>query len=397
MASIVDSLFGPAPWELQQQQQRQTMADAAGYARMQPLERAAMGMYQAGSGFGGMLGNAMGMENPAIAAAKQREAVMAEGGIDLSPQGLLLKAEKFRQIGDIRTAMMLYKRAQEAQTAQADAQFKQARAMAEMKKAQSEGSPFGKINPKDFTPASIAKFSVSRDWGDLEPTTADGKMSQMALKLTEAGIEPGTPEFVQTMRRAIEAEIIGKGKGAGTNITNVMPGSKELKDLPKFRKDVLDLVKPERDTIFAADKSLGALKESIATGNFAAFRGARDQLAKAFGDSQISRQEIENAGVDPSIVGGLIDKTSTLFTGTPSRDTQIQMVKALKLLREVAAKRIDKEIARNKAIGLESGYAPAAMDLAFDVDEIYKGAKNAGSGSKRTIKLKSGAVVTVED
>lgn len=389
--SVMQGLFGPTPLELQQMQQQQ-MRDQA--AQMSQMQGGQLSRYLAGMA-GGMLGQNLGFEDPRIKEAKARDAMMMEGGFDLSSAGLRAKAEKFRQIGDLRTAMILMQRAQDADAAQAEIQYKKARALAEMKKDQTEGSQIAKVNPKDFTPESLAKYSVSQDFNDLEPVSKEGKMSQFALKLTEAGLKPGTPEFAEMMRREIEADITGKAKGAGTTL--VMPGGKELKDLPKFRKDVLQLVKPERDTIFAADKALGALKESITTGNFSAFRGARDQLAKAFGDSQISRQEIENAGVDPSIIGGLIDKTSTLFTGTPSKDTQIQMVRALKLLREVAAKRIDSEIARNKAIGLRSGYSAEDMDLSFDIDEIYKVPKKPGGAGKRTIKLKSGAVVTVED
>lgn len=75
---IVSGLFGLSPYEVEQQRQNATDAAAAQYAQMQPIQRAAMGMYQAGAGLGRIGAGMLGLQDPAVAEAQQRRAMLSQ-------------------------------------------------------------------------------------------------------------------------------------------------------------------------------------------------------------------------------------------------------------------------------------------------------------------------------
>lgn len=251
------------------------------------------------------------------------------------------------------------------------------------------------------------------------------KISTDAQKLIDAGYLPGSPSFVSKMdeiiakgladkqgagvsfgtdREAIAYELFGKPfkdltqteqakvnarkeaeentKAEKSAAKLVMPG--QTKDGPKgisgFRNEVIQSVKPFRDAVTEADNALTSINDSITKGNFISFNAARTQLAKALGDSTLSRRDIEQAGGDPSIIGGLFDKASTLFTGTPTIDTQKKIQSTLKAIRKVALNKANAELAVQRKLGKRAGYSDEDMTDAFDFPE-FKGGGNKPSGS----------------
>lgn len=250
------------------------------------------------------------------------------------------------------------------------------------------------------------------------------KISGEAQKLIDAGYIPGSPAFVSMMDRVIEkgladkpdrgvsfgtdreaiaAELYGKpfkdltqaekakvnarkeaeeNKKAESSASKlVMPG--QTKEGPKgisgFRNEVIQSVKPFRDAVTGADNALVSINDSIKKGNFISFNAARTQLAKALGDSTLSRRDIEQAGGDPSIIGGLFDKASTLFTGTPTIDTQKKIQSTLKAIRKVALNKANAELAVQRKLGKRAGYTNEDMNDAFDFPE-FKGGGGGNSG-----------------
>jgi len=165
-------------------------------------------------------------------------------------------------------------------------------------------------------------------------------------------------------------------------VRNVMPGDKQLGDIPKFRRDVQATIEPQLKAINSADQALQAINDSLATGNFVSFNAARVQLAKALGDSQLSRRDVEQAGGDPSILGGLIDLTSKAFTSTPGVDTQKKIRDTLTAIRTVAAKKANAEVDVQRKIALRSpGYNPEAVNTALDFPELRAAPTATGGGS----------------
>ena len=162
-----------------------------------------------------------------------------------------------------------------------------------------------------------------------------------------------------------------KTSGQKVEVKNIMPGDAKLADIPAFRKQVQATIEPQLKAINSADQALQAINDSLATGNFVSFNAARVQLAKALGDSQLSRRDVEQAGGDPSILGGLFDATSRLFTGTPTADTQKKIRDTLTAIRNVAAKKAQAEVDVQRKIALRSpGYSPEAVNAALDLPEL---------------------------
>lgn len=247
------------------------------------------------------------------------------------------------------------------------------------------------------------------------------KYSPEAQKLIDAGYIPGSPAFVSKMdeiissglakqdkgmsfgtdREAIAQEMYGKRfsdltqaqqaavnkrkedeeqkKKPVTQIQNVMPGQGKdgLTGIGKFRNEVGESIKPFRATVNAADAALQNINDSIKSNNFTSFNAARVQLAKALGDSTLSRRDIEQAGGDPSLLGGFFDATSTLFTGTPTVDTQNKIKSTLQAIRKVARKKAQDELGVQRQLGIRAGYTNEDINMAFNFPEIMGGGDGA--------------------
>jgi hypothetical protein len=191
---------------------------------------------------------------------------------------------------------------------------------------------------------------------------------------------------------AVNKRVDDSGRGK-TTITNVIPGMKEVKDVPGLRSAIIATVKPFRDIVNTTDQALQAVDDSIKEGNYISFNAARSQLAKALSGSDVSYKEIKGAGGDPSILGGLLDTTSTMFTGTPSVDTQLKIKKTLQAMRSVALKKGTAEIEAQRTLAQRSGFNKEDFAAASNIPEF-----NAPvAGGRKTRTLSSGKVVTEED
>lgn len=263
------------------------------------------------------------------------------------------------------------------------------------------------------SPAFVSKMDEVIE-KDLRDKNIPEKYSADARKLIDAGYVPGSPAFVAKMdeiiakdlrsasgkppsfgvdREAISEEFFEKPFSELTKEQKVkvnavkeeregtvaqkgaaklfLPGEKGgLKSITDFRNDVFSTIKPFRDTVNASDAAIQNIDDSIKTGNFVSFNASRVQLAKALGDSTLSRRDIEQAGGDPSLIGGFYDATSTLFTGTPSIDTQKKIKATLQAIRKVARKKAQDELDTSRDLGLRAGYKTEDLDRAFKVPEI---------------------------
>ena len=157
-----------------------------------------------------------------------------------------------------------------------------------------------------------------------------------------------------------------ESKTARTDIRVDVPGVKPVFDTAAMRGKVQDTIKPQIATITATEQALQSINDSINTNNFVSFNAARTQLAKSLGDSQLSRRDIEQAGGDPSILGGAIDLTAKAFTSTPSLDTQRKIRDTLQAINRVATRQANEEINTQREIALRSpGADPAAINRAL--------------------------------
>lgn len=107
MADMIDTLFGPSPWQVQQAQQQALSKASAEHANRSLLQKASQGLFQGGGMLASGVAPAFGLVNPEIEKAKMNQAVMGAGGDLSTAQGLKMKAAQFAQIGDQATAMRL--------------------------------------------------------------------------------------------------------------------------------------------------------------------------------------------------------------------------------------------------------------------------------------------------
>lgn len=126
--NIVESLFGPTPYQIQQLQNQNLGVAADKFASQDPFQRAAGQLYRGGGMLGGTAAEGMGYVNPMAQQAKLRESVMATGGDLSTSAGLKAKAEQFAAAGDQATAIKIIMLARKQEAEEMDMKLKQAHA-----------------------------------------------------------------------------------------------------------------------------------------------------------------------------------------------------------------------------------------------------------------------------
>jgi hypothetical protein len=175
----------------------------------------------------------------------------------------------------------------------------------------------------------------------------------------------------------VDAYIKGIATGKGTVVQNIMPeipGDKKFVDIPAFRLSVQRTVEPMSKVVFATDNALTNIKDSIETNNFASFRAAQVQFARAIaGSGDLSQKELLAAGADPALLGGTADYISRLFSSTPTIDTQNKIKSTLDAIRTVSINKANEEIDRQRKIALRNkNYNPQDVETALDFPEFKK-------------------------
>ena len=401
---IVQSLFGVTPEAYQQQQQALLDRQALQFAQLDPMAQATYGIYRGAGQLGGALGRALGGEDPELARITARQQIAKQ--IDYNnPESIQEGVRLLTQAGDTTGAMMLADTARKA--------LESGALVRQRSREEAAKSPLQELlRSGKYTPESIATYGQTGDVAQLKLVPTDraqafgvereavaaelygkpfSQLTQAQIAVVNKRAEGAVkgPGF-GTDREAVAAEMFGNKTFAqltpaekaavnkrvdaakpSTTITNVLPGQKQLVDIPAFRVQVQKTIDPQSKAVFAADNALTAIEDSLKTNNFVSFNAARVQLAKALGDSQLSRRDVEQAGGDPSLLGGFIDVTSKLFTGTPSVDTQNKIKQTLNAIRTVSANKATQEIGRQRAIALRSpGYSAEAVNAALDFPEF---------------------------
>lgn len=109
--SIVAGLFGLTPYQVQQQRMAQGDQSAANFAQLDPFQRASYGLYKGAGMLAGAGAEAMGMVDPAVQEAQQRQTALQ--GLDVrSPESIMQRA---MQIQDPRLKTQLVMLAQQRQ------------------------------------------------------------------------------------------------------------------------------------------------------------------------------------------------------------------------------------------------------------------------------------------
>lgn len=386
--SMIGSLFGLSPEMYGEQQRVGALNEGITLANMNPAARGAALTYAGAKGLGTAIGGAMGVQDPQLQMISARKSVL--GQLDqTNPESLIKGAQALAQMGDQQGAFALADYARKAQSEIAQAQQRLAAASREAKQA----------TPNDIQIANeISSLTDALDQFRSQPASPerDRAMNMLTTRLTQLERLTTKPEKdlrFGTDRESISAELYDKpfaqltpaqraivnkrvedeqGKKAEKGATKItMPGEKAFADIPEFRAKVQKTIAPQIESVTAADQALQAINDSIKTNNFVSFNAAKVQLAKALGDSQLSRRDVEQAGGDPSLFGKLLDTGSVLFTGTPTLETQNLIKNTLNAIKKVSTNKANKEIKIQKDIALSTpGYDPVRVERALNFPEF---------------------------
>lgn len=398
---IVQTLFGITPEGYERQQAAAADQRALAIAQLNPMQRAEFNIGRSAY----QLAGALGGTDPELARVSLRQSLAKQ--IDFNdPKSIQAGVRSLTQAGDTQGAMMLADTARKALESGALVSQRSAERMTpEQRNAMAYAAGLGfEPNTKEFREAYLAKFEEltakpdrTQAFGVERESIARELYGKPFSQLTQAEIAAVNKRAEGTAKAATfgtEAERVSRelyGKSFSeltqaqmaavnkrveetkprTTIVNQLPGQERLVDIPLFRAKVQATIEPQSKAVFAADNALTAIEDSLNTNNFVSFNAARVQLAKALGDSQLSRRDVEQAGGDPSILGRLADATSTLFTGTPTVDTQNKIKQTLEAIRKVSTDKAKQEISRQRKIALQSpGYSAEAVDVALDFPEF---------------------------
>lgn len=429
MASEILGLF-TTPEQYRAMQGQQTQNEALQYAALNPFQRADVSLYTGGKQLGQATGRLFGVEDPQLKKITMRQQMISGAGggprINLNdPESMRRAAVIAQEQDDPEFAMFLAKKADEIQLSQANVQAKmrekpanvdksiqvaQTRADLNQQIARLEREQIGAFSQeradaiaylKDTlaglpvkTEGLVREQQIARDLalsagpeGSEAYNAAYGKnLRDLTTKTTQEKLGefervlnaryPDTPENAdkraQLMDQFLTNEITGRKAKGSTEVKLTLPGQDKagVKGVSEFRNSVIDTVKPFRNTVTSADQAIQSINDSLKTGNFISFNAARTQLAKALGDGTLSRRDVEQAGGDPSILGGLADTASTMFTGTPTADTQKKIKSTLMAIRKVAREKGANELAIQRQIAQQSGYDENQMKTIFNFPEF---------------------------
>jgi len=384
MATIVEGLFGLTPEMYGQQQRVSALSEGAQLAQMSPEARGQALIYAGTQGLGRAIGGALGAEDPQLRLISTRNAIAQQ--IDQNdPESVMRGAQALAQIGDTQGAFTLADYARKAKSEMAQAQQRLAAASRERQQAvPADIQIANEIATLEDTLTRIEELPA-----DPERTRAKNLLNSRLSELRRLTTKGEKAVSFGVEREAVAKELYNKpfseltqaeiaavnkrvdAEKPRTTITNVMPGQKDLADIPKFRADLQKTIAPQIESVTASDQALQAIDDSIKSNNFVSFNAARVQLAKALGDSQLSRRDVEQAGGDPSLFGKLLDTTSTLFTGTPTLETQNLIKNTLQAIRKVSTNKANREIEVQRQIAYSTpGYDKARVDLATRFPEL---------------------------
>jgi hypothetical protein len=382
MAEIVQSLFGITPDMYQQSQQAMADKQALQYAQLTPFQQANFAISRGANMLGGAIGRGLGGEDPELARITARQQISKQINY-ADPASIARGVEMLSAAGDTQGAMMLADVGRKAESEKALATQRLAQANREAKQsipneiqianeiASLETSLLNVENLPDSPDRTNAKNLLNSRLAALRGLTSkekpESKTEIQKLQEYAATLPAGSPLLAQ-----VQAAIKAKGEGKGTTITNVMPGDKALVDIPAFRNKVQDTIKPQSQAVFAADNALENIQNSIDTGNFASYRAAQTQFAKAIaGAGDLSQKELKAAGADPALLGGTADYLATLFTSTPTLDTQNKIKTTLQAIRKVSSDKARAEIDAQRKIAYSTpGYDRARVDEALNFPEF---------------------------
>jgi hypothetical protein len=393
MAEIVQSLFGVTPESYQQAQQQRADAQALRFAQLDPFQQANFAIGRGANMLGGAIGGALGGQDPELQRVTMRQQIARQLNPG-DPASIQQAIAALSQAGDAEGAMMLqgeYRKLQEsgaliaqrgaaaaASTAAANRE-RTAPTTNELTNARAIAAAAGPEGSPEYNAAFNAEYQRLTAPKEAKGPSFGADREAVAAEVYNKPFAELTPTERAVINSRVNAE--GTTRARATAPTFNMPGQKALVDIPGFRATVQKTIDPQAKAVFAADNALTNIQDSIDTGNFASYRAAQVQFAKAIaGAGDLSQKELKAAGADPALLGGTADYLSSLFTSTPTLDTQNKIKRTLQAIKKVSTDKANAEIESQRKIALRNKeYDPVAVNEALNFPE-FQAAPAVGAG-----------------
>jgi hypothetical protein len=428
MAQQQMSLFGPSAFDIQRQQAQQDQTNAVAQAQLTPFQSIRASALMSGTQAGRSLAGLFGIEDPALSEAKKMEELKAavasqwDGNDPLVAYKIFAKEASARGLTQAAIGAATQVKALETDREKTEQQriktsYEIGKIAAQTQEAlrKAQQATAAKL-------PSLVQYQEARDAIDYALQTEQDPQVRTRLEARkkeldnyinkESTREPKdkTPPSVGQDREALAQDMFGTdfysltqeqkravNKKADERAERLKPSlsvtlPKNLKSIGDVREQFTTSVKPYITAANAAEQS-EAMIDQASKGNFQGWRAAITQLAKSVGDSQISRAEIEAYGIDPSLVGSIVDRTSIFLSGTPSQDTINSAKKIASLVKKVNQDRAKQEQGTFLELATQAeGYNPKTTPRFFELpfapttEGVREGTTSSGTKYKLTIK-----------
>lgn len=340
MATQQLGLFGVSPEQIMQTRADTDYERNLAAVQLTPMQQGNLMMRQGASELGRAGAGLLGIEDPQMQAAKEAQALASQ--FDVSTAAGLKEL-----------TLALQQRAQQTGN-QALASLIPQAAAAYQKAALNEATVTAKLREK--VPAA----------------EEEAKRVRYEELVKQLGPQAGAMAFFKEMQAAKE----------GVAKAGVAPAVKAAGNISGTVSAYQATVKPYTETVDAAETTVSLINEAQKTQNPTAYEGARVQLARAVGNSSLSRKDIEAAGGDPSIAGKITNTTSELFTGIPTEATMRDIARAANIVKKAAEMKKDKITLQQRDIAkAEFGMNEETLNRQFPLS-----AKAGGKASAPEVK-----------
>jgi hypothetical protein len=328
MTKVVGSLFGISPEQLMAQREAALFNQAGNFAQLDPMQRATAGAFMAGRKMVDGAAGLLGAQDPELARLAQRQSIASQ--IDWAdPESIKRAAALAARNGDTAAAMDLIQRADDVVESKLKQGVYQSQIVKNMREKQSlsvEEQVFKSLAVK-ASPASVkAAIEAGGDISLLD-VPVEEKLSTTGRMLLEAGVKPGTPEFVETMKKVVNAEIEGKSKGSGNVI--MAPGAISIdgKKAGEAAGKVVGEGIAGVEEKYSAIDSIRDAQEMINQGIFSGFWGkTKMNVRKAFGEND---PKVVNTERFLAYVGEVVIPRLKDFGGNDSNEEMKYLQKVL--------------------------------------------------------------------
>lgn len=219
---IVQSLFGVTPEMYQQQQDALVDKQALQFAQLDPMQQANYGIFRGASQLGGVLGRALGGQDPELAKVSLRQSIARQLNFN-DPKSIQAGVLSLSQAGDTQGAMMLADTARKAASEMALAQQRAAEKMTpEQRNALAYAASKGEPGTDAYKAAFLEKFEELTS-KNIDKKTPEQRNAE-AFAATKG--EPGSAEYNAAFQSKFE-ELIAKKPTANVKEVGVAEGTRK--------------------------------------------------------------------------------------------------------------------------------------------------------------------------